>query len=124
MGFSPLEHRVVPATVPSEGPPMPRQEPLYAWIDQVVTAFPKLSRPQATVLALHSFGMILAQRCGLNSVVAALVPLLGIGFLTLRSRLQEFYQPAAAKSGTHRDALEVTTCFAPLFLWTLKSWPS
>jgi hypothetical protein len=103
---------------------MPRQEPLYGWIDQVVTAFPDLSRPQATVLALYSFGMILAQRCGLNSVVAALVPLLGVGFLTLRSRLQEFYQPAAAKSGTRRDELEVTTCFAPLLLWTLKSWPS
>jgi hypothetical protein len=103
---------------------MPRQEPLYAWIDRVVTAFPDLTRPQATVLALYSFGMILAQRCGLNSVVAALVPLLGVSFLTLRSRLQEFYQPAAAKSGTRRDELEVTTCFAPLLLWTLKSWPS
>lgn len=103
---------------------MPRQEPVYAWIDQVVEAFPKLSRPQATVLALYSFGMFLAHRCGLNSVVAALVPLLSVGFLTLRSRLQEFYQPATAKSGTKRQALDVTTCFAPLLAWTLKGWPS
>lgn len=103
---------------------MPRQKPLDAWTEQVVDAFPNLSRPQATVLALYSFGMILARRCGLNSVVAALVPLLGVGFLTLRSRLQELYQPATAKSGTHRRELEVTTCFAPLLAWILKGWPS
>jgi hypothetical protein len=90
----------------------------------VVDAFPNLSRPQATVLALYSFGMILAQRCGLNSVVAALCPVLGVGFLTLRSRLQEFYQPATAKSGTKREELDVTPCFAPLLAWVLKGWPS
>jgi hypothetical protein len=103
---------------------MPRQKPLDAWTEQVVDAFPKLSRPQATVLALYSLGMILAQRCGLNSVVAALVPLVGVSFLTLRSRLQEFDQPATAQSGTPRDELDVTTCFAPLLAWTLKGWPS
>ena len=103
---------------------MPRRKPLDVWTEQVVDAFPNLSRPQATVLALYSFGMILAQRCGLNCVVAALVPLLGVGFLTLRSRLQEFYQPATAKSGTRRQELDVTTCFAPLLAWMLKGWPS
>jgi hypothetical protein len=103
---------------------MPRPKPLDAWTEQVIEAFPVLSRPQATVLALYSFGMILAQRCGLNSVAMALAALLGVGFLTLRSRLQEFYQPATAKSGTDRDELDVTTCFAPLLAWILKGWPS
>jgi hypothetical protein len=103
---------------------MLRQKPLEAWTEQVTEAFPHLSRPQATVLALYSFGMILAQRCGLNSVVAALVPVVGVGFRTLRSRLQEFYQPAAVKSGTRRTELDVTTCFAPLLAWVLKGWPS
>jgi DDE family transposase len=103
---------------------MPRSQPLDQWIDQVVNAFPKLSRPQAVVLALYSFGMILAQRCGLNSVVTALIPLLHVGFHTLRSRLQEFYQPAAAKSGRQRDQLDVTTCFAPLLAWILTGWQS
>jgi hypothetical protein len=103
---------------------MPRPQPLDRWTDQVRAAFPNLSRPQATVLALYSFGMILAQRCGLSSVVTALVPVLGVGFHTLRSRLQEFYQPAAAKSGRHRDALDVTTCFAPLLAWILQGWQS
>ena len=98
--------------------------PLYSWTGQVVSAFPHLSRPQATVLALYSFGAILAQRCGLNSVAATLAALLGLGYLTIRSRLQEFYQPASAKSGTRRRELDVTTCFAPLLAWILKGWPS
>ncbi len=103
---------------------MPRQKPLDAWTEQVRDAFPKLSRPQATVLALYSFGMILAQSCGLTRVVTALVPVVGVGFLTLKSRLQEFYQPATAKSGRHRDELDVTTCFAPLLAWVLQGWQS
>ena len=103
---------------------MTRHPPLDQWIGRVAEAFPQLSRPQATVLALYSFGMFLAQRCGLNSVVTVLVPLLQVGFHTLRSRLQEFYQPAAAKSGRHRDQLDVTTCFAPLLNWVLQDWKS
>jgi hypothetical protein len=75
-------------------------------------------------LALYSFGLFLAGRCGLNSVVTVLVPLLGIGFHTLRSRLQEFYQPAEAKSGQRRAELDVTTCFAPLLAWVLRGWHS
>ena len=98
--------------------------PLYSWTGQVVSAFPHLSRPQATVLALYSFGAILAQRCGLSSVATTLAALLGVGYLTIRSRLQEFYQPASAKSGTRRRELDVTTCFAPLLAWVLKGWPS
>src|SRR4051794_38464229 len=99
---------------------MPRQKSLDAWTEQFRNAFPDLSRPQASVLALDSLGMILARRCGLNDVVAALVPLLRVGYLTLRSRLQGFYQPVTAKSGLQRDELDVTTCFAPLMVWNLK----
>ena len=93
---------------------MSRHTPLYSWIGQVVSAFPRLSRPQATVLALYSFGAILAHRCGLNSVAVTLAALMDVGYLTIRSRLQEFYQPASAKSGTRRRELDVATCFAPL----------
>jgi hypothetical protein len=72
----------------------------------------------------YSFGIVLAQRCGLNSVVMALIPIPGGTFLTLRSRLQEFYQPARAKSGSRRRELDVTTCFAPLLDWVLTGWTS
>jgi hypothetical protein len=95
----------------TEGLAMSRSIPLHAWTGQVTAAFPNLSRPQATVLALYSFGAILAQRCGLNCVSITLAALMGVSYLTIRSRLQEFYQPASAKSGTRRRELDVTTCF-------------
>ena len=47
---------------------MSRLPQLYQWIDQVTTALPGLSRPQARVLALWSFGLVLAQRCSLSAV--------------------------------------------------------
>jgi Transposase DDE domain len=103
---------------------MTRHNALDSWTYQVVSAFPCLSRPQATVLALYSFGAILADRCGLSSVVTMLVRVLGVGYLTMRSRLQEFYQPASAKSGTHRRELDVTICFPCLIAWALKGWQS
>ena len=92
---------------------MSRRNPLDPWTDQVLIAFPTLTRPQATVLALYSFGMIFAQRCGLNSVVAALGPFVDMGFHTLRSRLQEFYQPAAAKSGNPTSGTRRHHLFRP-----------
>jgi hypothetical protein len=103
---------------------MPRPQPLDDWTRQVNDALRHLSRLQAIVLALYSFGMFLARRCGLNSAVTALVPLPCQGYHTLRSRLQEFYQPVEAKSGRHRAELDVTTCFAPLLAWTLHGWRS
>jgi hypothetical protein len=103
---------------------MTRHNTLDSWTHVVVAAFPCLSRPQATVLALYSFGAILADRCGLSSVALTLARVLGVGYSTVRSRLQEFYQPALAKSGTRRRELDVTICFAPLIAWALKGWQS
>jgi hypothetical protein len=97
---------------------------LETWDGRVAAAFPQLSKPQATVLGHYSLGTILADRCGLSSVAAHLAPLLGRGTATVRSRLQEFYQPAAVKSGRHRRELDVAGCFAPLLAWTVRGWPS
>jgi hypothetical protein len=97
---------------------------LDSWTREVAAAFPCLSRPQATVLALYSFGAMLADRSGLTSVAMMLVRVLGVGYLTIRSRLQEFYQPASAKSGRRRRELNVAVCFGPLIRWVLKGWQS
>ena len=101
---------------------MSRRRALYRWTDDVATAFPHLSKPQATVLALWSFGMVLARSCALTSVAFFLARLLGQQPNTLQQRLREFYQEAAAKAGTQRRDLEVTTCFAPLLRWILRDW--
>jgi len=82
-----------------------------------------LSKPQITVLALWSFGMVLARSCCLTAVVEVLVPLLHVPFNTLRERLRDWYKGADDKSGDHRRELDVTTCFAPLLQWILKDWP-
>lgn len=45
---------------------MPSQSELDCWIDEVSTAFSSLSRPQARVLALYSYGMALLYQRGFD----------------------------------------------------------
>ncbi len=94
------------------------------WTAMVSSHFPHLSRPQASVLALWSLGIVLAQSCGLSQVSALLALLLGQAEGTLRQRLREWYYPAKDKAGQHRCTLEVATCFAPLLRWVLAWWPN
>jgi len=101
---------------------MSRRSALYRWTDEVTTAFPHLSKPQAAVLALWAFGMVLARSCALTSVAPLLARLLGKKTNTLQQRLREFYQEAPAKAGHRRRDLDVTTCFAPLLRWVLRTW--
>jgi hypothetical protein len=102
---------------------MSRHDPLYDWTDEIATQFPHLSKPQATVLALWSFGIVLAHSCTLPAVAHMLSPLLGRCYNTVRQRLREWYKPAPDKAGANRRELDVTTCFAPLLAWILKNWP-
>ena len=101
---------------------MPRPEPLYQWADRVATHFPGLSTCQARVLALYSFGMVLARSSGLDRVALHLAASLGQGPQTVRQRLREFYRPAASKRGRSRRQLEPADCFAPLLGWVLAGW--
>jgi hypothetical protein len=102
---------------------MSRRDPLSDWTQTVGTHFPHLSKPQAAVLALWSFGMVLARSCGLTAVANVLVPLLNGSFDTIRERLRDWYKGADDKSGDHRRELNVTSCFAPLLRWILADWP-
>src|SRR5512144_2945898 len=101
---------------------MARHNPLYDWTGAVTTHFPHLSKPQATVLALWSFGMVLARSCTLSAVTTALFPLLGRCWNSVRQRLREWYKPAARKAGQCRRELDVSACFAPLLAWILEGW--
>ena len=102
---------------------MSRHDPLDDWTNEVTTQFPHLSKPQAAVLALWSFGIVLAHCCTLSAVATMLSPRIGRSYNTVRQRLREWYKPASDKAGEHRRELEVTTCFAPLLAWILKNWP-
>jgi Transposase DDE domain len=101
---------------------MSRHPGLYQWISTVTMHFPSLSRPQATVLALWSFGMILARSCALSAVAGHLAALLGQPTNTVRQRLKDWYRPAIAKRGYPRAELDVIHCRADWWHWVLQDW--
>jgi hypothetical protein len=106
---------------------MSRRPELYQWTRELASHFPGLSPTFVTLLALWSLGMILARRCGLSTVACHLAALLGQADNTVRQRLRELYQEAAAKAGAKRGVqrrdLDVGACFAPLLTWVLSFWP-
>jgi hypothetical protein len=98
------------------------QASIDQWRMTIMQHLPHLSKPQATVLALWSVGMVLARSCALTAVSAILAPVLGRKEATMRQRLREWYYEAPAKRGTARHALQVDTCFAPLLGWIVSWW--
>jgi hypothetical protein len=89
----------------------------------VSTSLPHLSHPQVTVLVLWSFGIVLAQACGLTTVAVTLASVLGCSEMTIRAQLRDWYRDArdksGAKRGRNRRRLEVTLCCAPLLGWVV-----
>ena len=78
---------------------MSRQDALSQWIATVSTQLPHLSRPQARVLALWSYGMVVAQSCGLTTVATLLGLLLHKPAGTLRQQLRAWCYAAPDKKG-------------------------
>jgi len=107
---------------------MRRLPGLSQWQQTVSTQLPQLSKPQATVLALWSLGIILAQSCGLSSVAVILATLLDRTETTIREQLRDWCRDGAhkagAKHGAKRRSLEVRTCFAPLLRWVVALHPT
>jgi Transposase DDE domain len=103
---------------------MSHPEPLSQWIETVSTLLPKLSRPQAKVLAYWSYGMVRARSCGMTLVCAALALQLGGTEANLLQRLREWCYGAKDKKGEKRRELDVSTCFGPWLQWILAWWPA
>jgi len=95
---------------------------LSAWIAELSSAFPNLSKPQIKRLAEYSLGMILAQASGLSRVAWVISQLLGQSHACVQQRLREFYLPASKKWGGPRRDLDVSACFGPLLAWVLRGW--
>ena len=70
------------------------------WTTIIHAHLPHLSKPQATVLALWSLGMVLARSCALTAVSAFLATWLGRKEPAVRQQLREFCYEATAKRGT------------------------
>ena len=78
---------------------MSRPLQLTQWQGELASRFPDLSAPVVAVLALYSFGMLLAKVSGLSRVALFLATHLSRPYFALRKRLREFYLEADAKSG-------------------------
>jgi hypothetical protein len=93
-----------------------------AWTQTIQAHLPHLRKPQATVLALWSLGMVLARSWALTAVSAFLATWLGRKEPAVRQQLRECCYEAAAKRGTDRCALPVEPCFVPLLAWVVNQW--
>lgn len=100
----------------------PPHSSIDQWIGIVTTRFPVLSKPQATVLALWSFGMMMTQKCGQTTVACFLAEVLGKKEDAVRQRLREWTWEKESKRGLKRSELDVTICFSWLLRWILQEW--
>jgi hypothetical protein len=92
------------------------------WLTTIMPHLSPLSKPQATVLALWSFGMVLARSCALTAVSHLLAKGLKRKEQTVRQQLREWYYDVPRKRGTKRQALPVETCFPVLLGWVVSWW--
>ena len=103
---------------------MTRQDGLSQWTECVSTNMPHLSKPQARVLALWSFGIACTRSCGRLTVATFLALLLGHKVANIEQRLYEWCLEAPDKAGNKRTSLEVSLCFVPLLAWIVRLWSS
>src|SRR6266536_689647 len=102
--------------------PMSCHPRVTEWTTIIQAHLSHLTKPQATVLALWSLGMVLARSCALTAVSAFLATWLGRKEPAVRQQLREFCYEATAKRGTARCALAVEPCFEPLLAWVVDQW--
>jgi hypothetical protein len=100
-----------------------KSEELREWTRKVIEKMPNLTKPQAVVLAMWTFGIVMTQSCGLTTVSVFLAELLGKKENTIRQQLREWYRDAEDKTKTGRTSLDVTSSFSPLLSWILSLWP-
>lgn len=87
-----------------------------------VNHYAHLTKPQATVLALWSFGIACTRACGRLTVATFLALLLGQKVANLEQRLYEWCLDASDKAGAKRTDLDVMTCFVLVLAWIIRLW--
>jgi len=92
------------------------------WRTTIMQHLAHLSKPQATVLALWSFGLVLARSCALTAVSHWLAKGMKRQEQTVRQQLHEWYYEVPRKRGAKRQALHVETCFPVLLGWVVSWW--
>ena len=98
-------------------------KPLQQWIEIVHENLPSLTLPQARVLAMWSFSLVITKRVGVTTNANFLAKYLEQDENTLRQRLREWYWDAEQKRGAKRQELDVGRVFPDLLRWVLRLWP-
>jgi hypothetical protein len=83
---------------------------------------PSLSKSQAMVLGLLSYGILMLDGCGITRLSCGLAKIEQVPAGRLRQRLREFYYEAEAKRGKKRRQVKVEACFADLLRGVLREW--
>jgi hypothetical protein len=77
---------------------------------------PHLTQSQSVGLAMWSYGIAVTRSCGWRTVAVFLALLLRQKQGSVEQRLREWCYDIQNKRGKKRLALDVTTCFVPLWL--------
>lgn len=101
---------------------MSHHEQLSNWTRELSSHMLHLSKPQAAVLAMWSYGMVVTRTCSCYTIALFLALLLKQKEGTVRQRLREWCYDVKDKQGTHRQQLNVEASFAPLLRWVVKLW--
>ncbi len=83
---------------------------------------PSLSKAEAKVLGLLSYGIVMLAGCGMSRLSHGLAKIEQVPARRLRQRLREFYYEAGAKRGKKRWEVKVEVCFADLLRSVLRGW--
>jgi len=92
------------------------------WRTTIMQHLSPLSKPQATVLALWSLGMVLAHSCAVSAVRHCLAKGMQRKEQTVRQQRRAWYYDTPRKRGTKRQVLHVETCFPVLLGWVVSWW--
>ncbi len=92
------------------------------WQRRIAESLPSLSRSQAQVLGLISYGMLVFDGCGMTRLSNGLAKLEEVPAPRLRQRLREFYYEATAKRGKKRREVDVQDCFGDLLAGMVRGW--
>jgi len=92
------------------------------WQTTIMQHLSPLSKPQATVLALWSFGMVLARSCALSAVSHLLAKGMQRQEQTVRQQLRAWDYEVPRTRGPKRQAWPVETCLPVLRAWVVRGW--
>jgi len=89
---------------------------------RVEEMLPSLSKAQAQVLGLLTYGILMLGKCGMTALSHGLAKIEQEPAERLRQRLREFCYEAEAKQGKKRREVDVQRCFPDLLRGMLRGW--